>query len=429
MKTYKLSELTSPEIELLLVRPSLEQAGEMEVVRAIIADVEKRGDQALREYSQKFDRVALDEILVTEKEFEEAEKIVSRESKEALAAAAKNIEAFHAQQKPKRVEVETMIGVRCIREWRSVECVGLYVPGGSAPLVSTVLMLGIPAQKAGCREIILCTPPNSAGRISPEILCAARMVGVSKVFKVGGAQAIAAMACGTESVPKADKIFGPGNKFVSQAKAIASCPPYNTAIDMIAGPSELLVIADDSSTPAWVAADLLSQAEHGADSQVVLITTSKKLLTSVEEEIKKQIKMLPRVEIIEKALEKSFAVLVSTISEAVDFANAYAPEHLHLAVDNADRYLSKIVNAGSVFIDPLSSVVFGDYAAGTNHTLPTGGTARARGGLCVEDFMKPIFIQSVSRAGYNNLSETTKTLARVEGLTAHERAITIRAND
>ena len=426
MKRYVLENLKPPEVEGLLRRPASGSDATIASVEMIIDEITRSGDDALRQFTKKFDGVQIDDFRVTKKEFDEAGRVVQPEVAAAIAAASNNIRAFHDAQIPKAIEVETQRGVVCRREWRAIERVGLYVPGGTAPLLSTVLMLGIPAKIAGCREIVLCTPPMKSGIVSPAILVAANSIGITSVFKVGGAQAIAAMAIGTETIPKVHKIFGPGNSFVTAAKSLVSQPPLNTAIDLLAGPTELLIIADSTANPRWVAADLLSQAEHGGDSCVVLVTDSRAIVDGVEKECGKQLATLPRKDVIRTALEKSFSIVVRDLNAAVEFANRYAPEHLIVACDRAETFLPRISNAGSVFLGPLSSVVFGDYASGTNHTLPTGGGANVTGGVTVESFMKPVFFQTIHGEGLSTLSPTVKTLARAEQLEAHARAVEIR---
>jgi histidinol dehydrogenase len=427
MKRHIFKGLRQDERTALTKRPASTSDREVTVtVRAIIEDVSLRGDEALKSYTQQFDGVTLNELFVKEEEFQRAEQLVPAEVKNAIACATKNIDTFHRTQFPQPITVQTMSGVVCRREWRPQKRIGFYVPGGTAPLFSTVLMLGIPARIAGCQEIILCTPPTKLGSVAPEILFASQSVGISNVFKVGGAQAIAAMAIGTTSISKVDKIFGPGNRYVSIAKSIVAQPPYSTAIDLTAGPSELLIVADDSANPVWVAADLLSQAEHGEGSQVVLVTSSGIFADNVERELDKQLKLLPRQQGLRTALEKSFALVVSTIDEAIEFANMYAPEHLELCIIYAETHAKNICNAGSVFVGPMSSVVFGDYASGTNHTLPTGGAATTVGGVTVESFMKSISFQTLSPSGFSSLAETVKVLARAEGLEAHAQAVVRR---
>ncbi len=426
MKSYMLKDLSPREIDLLVTRCSTDVSDIFPSVRTIVNEVCKNGDSALRKFSLAFDNVDVEQPRVTEQEFETAERAVGAEIKNAIRIAARNIESFHRLQIPTPSAVETEPGVRCQRQWRAIPRVGLYVPGGSASLVSTVLMLAIPARLAGCADIVLCTPPRRTGEVAPEILVAAQFVGVRFILKAGGAQAIAAMGCGTETIPKVHKIFGPGNRFVTAAKLVVSQPPFNVAIDMPAGPTELLIVADETSNPRWLAADLISQAEHGEDSQVVLVSTSTELVQEVESELAVQLNRLPRAGIAERALKQSFSLVVENLEQAIDFSNKYAPEHLILAVRNPSPLAGQIVNAGSVFLGALSSVVFGDYAAGTNHTLPTGGWARSVGGMTVESFMKPIFFQDLSPEGFRSLAPTVKSLARAEHLEGHALAIAVR---
>ncbi len=400
--------------------------GTVESVRVMIREVASRGDDAVRMLTKQFDRVTMEDLSVTDEEFIQAKNVTLATIVNALSVAANNIEQFHRAQLPKPVEVQTMRGVVCRREWRPIRRVGLYVPGGSAPLISTVLMLGIPARIAGCEEVILCTPPAGSGEISAALLVAAEMVGIKRVYKIGGAQAIAAMAVGTTTIPRVDKIFGPGNRFVSAAKSIVSHPPYNVAIDMLAGPSELLIVADESANPRWVAADLLSQAEHGKDSPVFLISTSSSFVDEVEKWISVQRSSLTRSAMIEESIRNSVALVVDHLDDAIRVANEYASEHLILAVNNPGKIIPRIQNAGSVFIGNLTSVVFGDYASGTNHTLPTNGSAVSTGGLTVESFMKPISFQSITNEGFQNLAAVAKTLAQAEGLDAHANAVAVR---
>jgi len=426
MRQLILDKLSPTEI-LAIVRRTPDDFRELfTTTREIIDNVEANGDRALKEYSRRFDGVDLQRIRVSEQEIRDAEASVSDEVKQNLRKAAANIEKFHQQQLSPPVNIESLPGVRCRLEWRPIQRVGLYIPGGTAPLASTVLMLAIPARIANCPEIVLCTPPMTSGSAAPEILCAASMCGVKNIFKVGGAQAIAAMGLGTETVPKVDKLFGPGNRYVAAAKAVLSQPPHNIAIDMLAGPSELLVIADETADPRWVAADLLSQAEHGADSQVILVTTSPSVAENIAKELSRQVQSIERSAISSHALENSFVILASSVTKAVDFANLYAPEHLALAVRDAEQLAAEVMNAGSVFIGAASSVAFGDYASGTNHTLPTSGTARATGALTVHSFMKPIAFQSINGQGIASLTPIVACLARAEGLEGHARAVEIR---
>ena len=396
------------------------------VVRDICSDIQQRGDAAVTEYTKRFDDVDINEFRVTQAEFAEADKSLSDTLRIAFETAAQNIRRFHAAQLKSEQRVETVPGVVCWRERRPIERVGLYVPAGSAPLPSTVLMLGIPALLAGCSQIILCSPPKQNGSIDPVILAAAGIIGISEVYKIGGTQAIAAMAYGTQSVPKVDKIFGPGNRYVTAAKQFVSSDHNGAAIDLLAGPSELLIVADESANPAIVAADLLSQAEHDRHSQVVLVTNSELLAYKVETELKKLLTDLPRNEIAAKALEASFIYIAQSLEEAVTFSNEYAPEHLILNVAAPEKIVPSIQNAGSTFLGQFAPVTAGDYASGTNHTLPTGGTARWFSGVSVESFQKTLTFQSISREGLQNLAPTLKTLAEAEGLEAHRRAVLAR---
>jgi histidinol dehydrogenase len=426
MREYILEELTNAEIIYLVRRTPDDLNDVLSATREIIDNVSANGDRALLAYSKKFDDVQLADIRVSEHEIQQADDWISSEVKRSLRDAATNIEKFHKLQLPTAVETETAPGVFCRLEWRPIGRVGLYIPAGTAPLASTVLMLSIPARIAGCPEIVLCTPPLRSGRAAPEVLWAASLCGIENIFKVGGAQAIAAMGLGTETIPKVDKLFGPGNRYVAAAKGLLSQPPYDVAIDMHAGPSELLVIADETANSRWIAADLLSQAEHGADSQVVLVTVSSKVAEEVQQELASQVHSFERISIAKQALEKSFIVITSSLERALEFSNLYAPEHLMLAVSDPERLASKVMNAGSVFIGSASSVVFGDYASGTNHTLPTGGTAAASGTLTVQSFMKPLAFQSITRRGLASVAPVAATLARSEGLEAHARAAALR---
>ncbi|HEY6953567.1 MAG TPA: histidinol dehydrogenase [Bacteroidota bacterium] len=426
MRQFKQGDLSSADIARLLRREGSDIADVLPVAKSILREVEAGKDLALRDLTRKLDRAVLSSLSVSEEEFERAEEGLSPRTKEAILDARTSLRAFHRPQVPHAVEVETRPGVKCRLLWRPVQRVGIYIPGGSAPLVSTVLMVGIPAVIAGCDDIVFCTPPNQDGGVTPEILFAVKSLGLKKVFKVGGAQAIAAMALGTESIPKVGKIFGPGNRYVTAMKSIVAQPPYNVAIDMLAGPSELLIIADETADPRWVAADLLSQAEHGTDSAVVLVASSEGLFAKVQKELDIQLTKLPRQAMAARSLENGFMLLVSDLQEALAFSNSYAPEHLILAVKDPDTLASGIVSAGSVFLGSLSSVVFGDYASGTNHTLPTGGLAVSFGGLTVRDFMKSMFFQSITPEGLAALSPTVKTLARAEQLEGHARAVEIR---
>ncbi|AUD05834.1 histidinol dehydrogenase [Spirosoma pollinicola] len=405
----------------LLARPVQSTQQIEAAVAPILAQVRRGGDAALVELAQKFDKVDLSEggLEVPLSELDAAESQLSDELKAAIGQAYTNIRLFHERQKQPIEKVETMPGVMCWRKSVGIEKVGLYIPGGTAPLFSTVLMLGVPAQLAGCREVILCTPSNH-----PAIYFAAKLVGITKVFRIGGAQAIAAMAYGTESVPRVYKIFGPGNQYVTSAKMLVA--KEGMAIDMPAGPSEVAVYADDSAIPSFVAADLLSQAEHGADSQVLLVSTSKQLVSMVNLALPTQLSKLPRRELAAKALENSKAILVETEADAIDLLNAYAAEHLILSVDNAEAVAEKIINAGSIFLGNYTPESAGDYASGTNHTLPTNGFARAYSGVSLDSFVKKITIQHITPAGLQLLGPVVEAMAEAESLDAHKRAVGIR---
>src|ERR1041385_1652079 len=426
MNRYVLEHLTLEQVEALIQRPSGDYTDIVPLIESILNEVCTEGDKALKKFTRQFDGVEISNVAVPDWEFSRSTEMTRNETTTAIASAAENIRAFHLPQVPQPIIQETKPGVICRREWRPIQRVGLYIPGGSAPLISTVSMLAVPATLAGCPEIILCTPPLKNGTVPPDILFAANFLGVSNVYKVGGGQAIAAMAVGTESIRKVDKIFGPGNRYVAAAKSAVSKPPYNVAINMHAGPTELLIIADDTANPRWVAADLLSQAEHGTDSIVVLVTTSISFAEKVKQEVCIQMPSLPRQQTIKQSLERSFTLVVKNLDEAIEFSNKFAPEHLILALKNVDDAASKLKNAGSVFLGSYSSVVLGDYASGTNHTLPTGGAARSMGGITVESFMKPIFFQQISEKGFRGLAGTVQALARAEQLEAHAQAIEVR---
>ena len=408
----------------ILQRPTLDVKFLERTVANILADVRDNGDAALRHCARHFDKVELDDFLVTGDEFLEADALVSQGIKDAINVAKENIEKFHAVADEKPDVIETTPGVFCWKKSVPIEKVGLYVPAGSAPLFSTVLMLAIPAKLAGCREIVVASPPNLDGKIDPVTLYAAKLCGATKVFKVGGAQAIGAMAYGTETVPRVYKIFGPGNQFVTEAKL--QVLRSGVAIDMPAGPSEVAVLANETCVPSFVAADLLSQAEHGPDSQVVLVSTSEVVIDETLAEVNRQIELLPRKTIAAAAIRNSTAILVNTIDEGVDILNDYAPEHLIIATSDADAVAEKIVNAGSVFIGNYSCESAGDYASGTNHTLPTGGAARAYSGVSVASFTKKITFQRLTADGVRNLGPTIETMAAAEGLDAHKNAVAIR---
>lgn len=408
----------------LIKRPVKDFKKIEEIVKPILKKVKKKGDKALRKFALEYDQVELKELLVSRKELEEAESQVSDDLKEAIALAKANIEKFHKEQREEPLEVETMSGVTCMRKSVPIERVGLYIPGGTAPLFSTVLMLGIPANLAGCKEIIICTPTDHSGKVNPAILYTANLIGIDKIVKVGGAQAIGALAYGTETVPKVDKIFGPGNQYVTAAKQMVS--QQGVAIDMPAGPSELAVLADESAVPEFVAADLLSQAEHGVDSQVVLVSTSKGVIAAVNEALAKQIENLPRKHIAEKSLENSMAVLFEKKSKAIHFLNEYAAEHLILAVENVDEAADQVTNAGSVFMGNFAPESAGDYASGTNHTLPTNGYARAYSGVSLDSFLKKITFQKITEEGIKNIGPAIEKLAEAEHLMAHKEAVSVR---
>lgn len=408
----------------ILKRPVLNMETLRGTVCEVLDHVKAEGDKAVMEYEERFDKVKLDSLAVTEEEMKEAEQNVPIELKVAILLAQRNIYTFHKKQKFETKKVETMEGVTCWQKAVGIEKVGLYIPGGTAPLFSTVLMLAVPARVAGCKEIVLCTPPNKEGKIHPAILYAAHISGVSKIFKAGGVQAIGAMAYGTESVPKVYKIFGPGNQYVMAAKQQVSL--HDVAIDMPAGPSEVEVIADETANPAFVAADLLSQAEHGVDSQVVLITTSEKLMEEVEYEVQHQLSRLPRWEIAEKALANSKLILVKDMEEAIAMTNEYAPEHLIIETKDYMDLAEKVVNAGSVFLGSLTPESAGDYASGTNHTLPTNGYAKAYSGVSLDSFIRKITFQEITREGIQNVGPAIEVMAANEQLDAHKNAVTVR---
>ena len=408
----------------VLLRPTQTVADIEITVNVIFEEVKKGGDAILNKYTQKFDGVSLDEIVVSLSEIEAAKTLVSEELKSAIDLAKANIECFHKAQKTDRIEVETSNGVRCWQEKRPIQKVGLYIPGGTAPLFSTILMLAVPANIAGCNEIILCSPPNSEGKINPAILYTAALCGVTKIFKVGGIQAIAGMTFGTESIPQVYKIFGPGNQYVTVAKQIAT--KHGVAIDMPAGPSELLVVADDTANAAFVASDLLSQAEHGVDSQVILVSTSKAMIDAVESEVEKQIKTLPRKAIAEKAIANSKLIYVDNDQDAINLINEYGPEHYIVCVANEDFYIEQTLNAGSVFIGNYTPESAGDYASGTNHTLPTNGYAKQYSGVNLDSFLKNMTFQKITKEGIQNIGNAIEIMAEAEGLQAHKNAVTLR---
>jgi histidinol dehydrogenase len=396
-------------------------------VNEIFKDVQLNGDVAINKYTLKFDAVSLKSNVVSAEEISEAITTVPKQLQNAIKQAKHNIEAFHKAQKTNKIEIETTNGVQCWQEKRPIQKVGLYIPGGTAPLFSTVLMLAVPAQIAGCKEIVLCSPPNKQGNLAPEILFTAQLCGVTKIIKVGGIQAIAGLTFGTERIPQVYKIFGPGNQFVTVAKQLAT--KHGVAIDMPAGPSELLVVADESANASYVASDLLSQAEHGADSQVILVSTSKSLIENVLKEIETQIKELPRQAIAEKAIANSKLIYVENDVVALDMIDEYGPEHFIICAKNEDLYVNGISNAGSVFIGDYTPESAGDYASGTNHTLPTNGFSKAYSGVNLDSFMKSMTFQKISKEGLLNIGETIELMAEAEGLQAHKNAVSIRLKD
>lgn len=422
MKTY----INPPqnEWESLTARPLIKQENLQDLVLEIFNDIRENRDVAVRKYSEKFDKSLLADLKVSQETINEESEKISEQLKKAIQQAKGNIERFHESQKEEKKIVETAAGVQCWRESRPIEKVGIYIPGGTAPLFSTVLMLAIPAKIAGCKEIILCTPPNQEGNINPAILYTAQLVGITQVFAVGGIQAIGALTFGTESIPKVDKIFGPGNQFVTAAKQMAQ--NFGVSIDMPAGPSEVLVIADESANPAFVAADLLSQAEHGVDSQVIFLTTNEEILNQTLAEIENQLSVLPRKEIASKAIENSKSILLDNVEDCIAFSNLYAPEHLILAINNYQKYLPEISNAGSVFLGNYSCESAGDYASGTNHTLPTNGYARNYSGVSLDSFVKKITFQELSSEGIQNIGKSIELMAEAEQLMAHKNAVTLR---
>ena len=408
----------------VLRRPTQTVADIEGLVSSIFQEVQNDGDVAIKRYTQQFDKVYLDDFLVSEAEIESAKKLVSSDLKEAIKLAKSNIDTFHSAQKTGRVEVETTTGVSCWQEKRPIQKVGLYIPGGTAPLFSTILMLAVPATIAGCNEIVLCSPPDKEGKLNPAILYTASLCGVTKILKVGGIQAIAGMTFGTKSIPQVYKIFGPGNQYVTVAKQIAT--KYGVAIDMPAGPSELLVVADDTANAAFVASDLLSQAEHGLDSQVLLVSTSKKLMEAIEKELERQLEELPRKEIAKKAIENSKLIYVPDDQTAIDLINEYGPEHYIVCVENEEFYIENTQNAGSVFIGNYTPESAGDYASGTNHTLPTNGYAKQYSGVNLDSFMKSMTFQKITEEGIQNIGRAVELMAEAEGLQAHKNAVTLR---
>ena len=427
MKTYNYSDLSKTDI-IKLVQRNVDPANEIRaIVEDVLTTVQQNGDKALFDYAEKFDKVTLSKLYLDKAELEEMASTVSPEQKAALDTAYNNIYKFHQSQLKTEDKVETMPGVSCWRELRPIEKVGLYIPGGTAVLPSTFLMLGIPARIAGCHEIVVCSPPQKNGKVNAFIAYVALLLGIDKIYMVGGSQAVAAMAYGTETISKVDKIFGPGNQFVTKAKTIVQSTT-TTAIDMPAGPSEVLVIADDTAKPEFIAADLLAQAEHGIDSQSILVTTSAQIADATLAEVEKQTAVLPRAEIVRQALDNSYIVVTDTLAEAMDFSNVYAPEHLILATDHWSQITEKIINAGSVFLGNLTPESAGDYASGTNHTLPTSSYARAYSGVSVDSFVKKITFQHITREGIQNIGPTVEVLAELEGLHAHRNAVSVRNN-
>jgi len=425
MKVYKYP--ATSDWSSLLKRPVMEAVELEGRVLAILKEVQERGDAALIDFALKFDGAAPESLLATDAEIAEAKGLVSEELKAAIQVAATNIEKFHTAQKEAEIHVETMPGVNCWRKSLPIEKVGLYIPGGTAPLFSTILMLGVPATIAGCSQLVLCTPPNKEGKIHPAILYTANLLGIKTIVKAGGAQGIAAMAFGTASVPKVYKIFGPGNQYVTTAKQLVT--KYGVAIDMPAGPSEVAVIADKNANAAFVAADLLSQAEHGADSQVVLLSDSEDLIDRVQAEVAAQLAKLSRKDLAAKALDNSKAFLVKDLNEAMEMSNLYAPEHLILQVENLEALVSKVVNAGSVFIGPYTPESAGDYASGTNHTLPTNGYATAYAGVSLDSFIRKVTFQKISKEGLQVIGPVIETMAAAEMLDAHKNAVSVRLNE
>ena len=397
------------------------------VVNEVFEDVKNNGDKAIEKYTLRFDSVSMPSNIVTNKALEEAITLVPIKLQEAIKQAKKNIEAFHTAQKTLKTEIETVPGVVCWQEKRPIQKVGLYIPGGTAPLFSTVLMLAIPAQIAGCKEIVLCSPPNKKGELAPEILYTAKLCGVTKIIKVGGIQAIAGLTFGTETIPQVYKIFGPGNQFVTVAKQLAT--KQGVAIDMPAGPSELLIVADANANASYIASDLLSQAEHGIDSQVILVSTSLNLITLVLKEINKQLVKLPRRAIAEKSIKNSKLIYVKNDDLALELINEYGPEHFIICTKNEQFYINNIINAGSIFVGGFTPESAGDYASGTNHTLPTNGFTKAYSGVNLDSFLKNMTFQKISKKGLLNIGETIELMAEAEGLQAHKNAVSIRLKD
>jgi histidinol dehydrogenase len=425
MKQFNYSNLSKQDITKLVQR-NVDPANEIRaIVEEVLTTVQQNGDRALFDYAEKFDKITLSKLYLDKAELEEMAATISADQKAALDTAYNNIYKFHKTQLKAEDRVETMPGVTCWRELRPIEKVGLYIPGGTAVLPSTFLMLGIPARIAGCHEIVVCSPPQKNGKVNPFIAYVALLLGIDKIYMVGGAQAIAAMAYGTDTISRVDKIFGPGNQFVTKAKTIIQSTT-TTAIDMPAGPSEVLVIADETATPEFIAADLLAQAEHGIDSQSILVTTSAEIANATLAEVEKQTAVLPRAEIVKQALDNSYIVITNTLDEAMQFSNEYAPEHLILATENWSQITDKIINAGSVFLGNLTPESVGDYASGTNHTLPTSSYSRAYSGVSVDSFVKKITFQHITPDGIKNIGPSVEILADLEGLHAHKNAVSVR---
>ena len=408
----------------IIKRPSVNYENLLALVSEVFDEIQKVGDKAIFNYTKRFDQIQIENLNVTENEISQANKSVPKKLKKAIKQAKKNIEIFHKSQKTKTIKVETTKGVLCWQKKYGIDKVGLYIPGGSAPLFSSILMLAIPARIAGCKEIIICSPPNKKGSLPAEILYTAKLCGISKIFKVGGIQAIAGMTFGTQKIPKVFKIFGPGNQYVTAAKQLAT--KFNVAIDLPAGPSELLIAADETADPDFIASDLLSQAEHGSDSQVILVTTKESIIEKVNKSIAKQLENLPRKKIAEKALANSKMIVFKNDETATSFINEYSPEHYIICVKNESYYLNRVRNAGSVFIGNYTPESAGDYASGTNHTLPTNGFAKQFSGVNLDSFCKTITFQKISKTGIKNLGESVELMAEAEGLIAHKNAISVR---
>ncbi|WP_316792537.1 histidinol dehydrogenase [Pedobacter frigoris] len=425
MKIYSYTDLSKDKIESICLRQLEDDNSIQERVKSIVARVKSEGDKALFDYARQFDKVIMNKLCIDKAEIESIASTIPADAKSAIDTAYLNIRTFHASQANKEARVETMEGVECWRETRAIEKVGLYIPGGSAVLPSTFLMLGIPAVLAGCKEIVVCSPPQQDGKTNCYVAYCAIKLGIERIYLIGGAQAVAAMAYGTDSVPRVYKIFGPGNRYVTQAKQLVQSAA-GTAIDMPAGPSEVLVLADTTANPSYVASDLLAQAEHGSDSQAILVATSREIIDKTLEELDIQLKELPRKDVTAMAIANSYAVLVENLEQGMEFSNVYAPEHLILATTEFEKLIPLIVNAGSVFLGNLTPESAGDYASGTNHTLPTSGFAKAYSGVSLDSFVKKITFQHISRKGLDNIGTTVEVLAAAEGLDAHKNAISIR---